>query len=151
MLVWGICSGGRIFLKSLRKTLIFCLFLRVLTKPLAHRLQTRKMKESVCWPGLPFATGCFSLLFMDLAFSARSHQIETYSEVGLFSPVRPMGREASCGDTAPDVNVQPEGEREGGWPSTALMPTGAPMLPHRPLWGSPLPGTPLHLLPGCEK
>lgn len=91
VLAWGICSGGRVFLRSLHKTLSFCLFPRVLTKPLAHELQTRRMKESVCWPGPPFATGCFSLLFMDMAFSAQgqgrtystSHQIETRSKTGL--------------------------------------------------------------------
>ena len=27
VLVWGICFGGEVFLKSLHKTLIFCLFL----------------------------------------------------------------------------------------------------------------------------
>lgn len=64
VLVGGICSGRRIFLRSLHKTLTFCLFLRVLTKSLAHGLQTRKTKKRLlAWPAL--CSGCFSLLFMD--------------------------------------------------------------------------------------
>lgn len=105
-LVGGIRSGRRIFLRSLHKTLTFCLFLRVLTKSLAHGLQTRKTKKRLlAWPAL--CSGCFSLLFMDRAalFPEPPHRGLFYSEAGQapggvtthFSPVPPRGRQAHRG------------------------------------------------------
>lgn len=130
------------YFQSLCKTLIFCLFLRVLPKPLAWELQTRKTKEGVCLPALSQPRGVFLCCSWTLCSPCPGTEQDFFpkpptqdlfrggagtrrSDNG-FQPVLPMERVASYGDAVPDLSGQPEGAREGSSeaPGASWVPPG---------------------------
>lgn len=130
------------FLKSLHQTLIFYFFLRVLTKPLAHRLQTR-WRASACL-SCPLRPGVF------LCCSSTWHALPG-DRVGLLPQAtesrfsqwwgwhrrrderfRPSHTHRKGNHAVPAQNIQSEGVREGGGQHRSGCRPGPPVLSQRP-------------------